>query len=1044
MRMHILMQCFKPLKHCKGMFCFFTFFLVLSFSADAKSLIEIDLTEVGSVYSFDGSSILSQEREITGRVTDTEGVPVADATISAGGSEKQTSTDQEGRFTIVLSRNDSSLIVSSIGYKTQEIVIDSNADYQVTLQEDTMGLEEVVAVGYGVQKKVSITNAVSSISGDELTNRNSTNATQALQGKLSGLTIIDRGGSPGAENLTTRIRGVTSLNDNNPLVLIDGVPGSLARVNPVDIESVSVLKDAASTAIYGSRASAGVILVTTKASKDGKLSVSYNGFYGLARPNNTPVHMDAITYMKQQNQAYLNTNGQKFYSDEHIENWLENHRNEPEKYPEPNTWQDALYHLASQHSHTIAISGGDSEKVTNRISARYQAEDGILPNYGFKIAELRSKNDFKVFDKLTVGANINARFSDRKAPVSEWESYYRMWQNSQWATPVYSDGSYGLSVDSFSPLIAAKERGQTDTKTTYLSGIFRADYQVNNTFRVTAQYSSQYEAGLITDFTNQYDFTDHVFPERRMFNTINAMRDNRTWMKEDGLDLHLNYNREINEHQLSALLGYSEIYHQDNWAEAARQDFYNNDLQAISMGANDGTQSARGENSEWGLRSFFGRANYDYQSKYLLEINARYDGSSRFAAGNRFGFFPSFSAGWRISSESFWEPVKEIINELKFRGSWGQVGSQQVGLYSYMPTYRQRNYIYNGSPVTGFRQTNLANQDISWETTTQMNIGVDGGLWNGLINFSFDYYEKRTDDILLLVPIPGMVGLDPTSQNAGVVENKGMEALIQFNKSFSDYHFGIGFNVNYNQNTVVDLAGTGPHVSAYGDSDYRTITTEGKPIGSYYGFQTDGFFQSQQEVDSYAKWDQSVGAGDLKYVDQNNDGVLSADDFVVFGKEMPDWTFSSNMSFGWKNLTLDLFWQGVSGSEKIMTGAIMEHGIWGGFTHAVYADYWTEENTGARYPRPTKYTMKNAQLSDFWMVDGSYIRLKNARLSYDFPLPLCEKIGASGVGVYISATNLLTFSKLNKYHIDPEMEGRGQEASFPQTSVSTIGLNINF
>lgn len=986
---------------------------------------------------------LTNQRPIAGRVIDQDGSPLEGVTVTVKGTTTTVKTDSDGAYAIS-AKSDEILEFSFVGMNHQEILVGNQTTINVTMHEGAMGINEVVVIGYGVQKRVSITNAVSSISSEEISSRNSTNVTQALQGKLPGLTILDHGGAPGSESLTSRIRGVTSLNDNNPLVLIDGVPGSLSRVNPADIESVSVLKDAASTAIYGSRASAGVILVTTKAPSDGKLAISYDGYFGLARSNNIPKHMDAVTYMKQQNDAYMNTYGYEFYTEEEIQSWPQNHAKDPENYPKPNVWWNTIFELAPQQSHTFTLSGGDREKITSRISLRYMDEDGILPNYGFNISEIRAKNDIKLSSRLTLGTNINVRLSERNAPYNEWESYNRMWQNSQWGVPYYSDGSYGLSVDSYSPLINLNEMGTSTTKGTYMVGIFKATYRLFDGLNLSGQYSTQYNLEDRTTFNNKYEFTDKLHPERRTFNTINRMNDNRFKSKEDMLDFQLTYNNTFDRHTLSGILGYSEIHFIDSWGAGYRQHFYNNQLQALSLGANDATQSATGGNSEWALRSYFARVNYDYDSKYLFEANARYDGSSRFADGYRYGFFPSFSLGWRLSSEGFWDPIKQVVTEFKVRGSWGEVGSQQVGLYSFMPTYNQMNYIFNEVLAPGYRQTNLANKNISWETTAQLNFGVDGYLFGNLLNFSFDYYKKTTRDILLLVPIPSVVGLGPTNQNAGRVENSGIEFLIQGHKTFGDFGVNLGFNVNYNRNKVLDLAGTGPHISAFGNSDYRTITVEGHPINSYYGFTTDGFFRNQEEVDNYAKWDGSVGPGDIKYVDQNNDGQLTPDDFVIFGTEMPDWTFSSNMSVAWKNWKLDLFWQGVSGSEKIMTGAIMEHGIWGGFTHEIYSDYWTPANMGARYPRPTKYTMKNAQISDFWMVDGNYLRLKNIRLSYDIPQNITERINVGRINIYASATNLLTFSKLNKYNIDPEMEGRGQESSFPQTSVTTLGISINF
>jgi TonB-linked SusC/RagA family outer membrane protein len=985
----------------------------------------------------------AQERSLTGSVTDSRSKePIIGANVVEKGTANGVITDMDGKFSLQLPPG-AVLQISYIGYTTKEIPVGNETHLLVALEEDTKALHEIVVVGYGVQRKISVTNAVSSIDSGDLSERNSTNVNQALQGRLPGLTVIDRGGAPGQESLTMRIRGATSLNVNDPLVLIDGVPGSLSYVNPVDIESVSVLKDAASAAIYGSRAATGVILVTTKAPKDGRLSVAYNAFFGIARTNNRPEHMDAVTYMKQQNAAYMNTYGYAYYTAEEIEQWPANHARDPEAYPVPNDWQNLMFRMAPQHSHTLTLSGG-SERITNRVSYRYMNQEGILPNYGFGIQEVRSRNEYKANERLTLSSNVNIRFGNRWAPYNEWESYNRMWQNSQWGVPRYSDGSYGLTVDSYSPLIQIHEMGKARWENHFLSGIFRGEYRLWEGLRLSAQYATQRYFTRWTSFNNKYDFTDKLHPDRRTFNTLNRMEDYRTGSQEDGLDFQWAYNRTFGQHTLSGIAGYSEIHYTSDGLGGYRQDFYNNNLQTLSMGADDATQSATGENSEWGLRSYFGRINYEYDSRYLFEANLRYDGSSRFARGHQYGFFPSLSMGWRLSGERFWEPLKETVNELKLRGSWGSVGSQQVGLFSFMKTYNQSNYLFNGTLASGYRQTTLASEDISWETTTQLNLGVDTYWFDSKWNVSFDYYDKRTEDILLLVPIPSIIGLAATNQNAGIVENKGFEFMLGTYHRWGDYRIEVSLNANYNKNKVMDLAGTGPHVSSYGNSDSRTITTEGYPIGSFYGFETDGFFQTWEEVEHYAKWDASVGPGDIKYVDQNMDGELTPEDYVIFGSELPDWTFSSSMSVAWKHWKLDLFWQGVAGSEKLMTGAILEHGIWGGFTHKVWADYWTPENTEAPYPRPTKYTMKNAQISDFSMLDGSYLRLKNIRLSCDIPKRLCEWLHIASANVYVSATDLLTFSALNKYDIDPEMIERGQESSFPQSSVTTLGLNINF
>jgi TonB-linked SusC/RagA family outer membrane protein len=998
--------------------------------------------------SSDKVLLLNQSR-VYGKIVDSEGIPLSGATVIEKGTANGTTANFDGNFSILLVDKNAVLIVSFIGFVTQEVDVSGKNSIDITMNIDAESLDEVVVVGYGVQKKVSITNAVSNIGPDDIRERNSTNVIQALQGKLPGLTVIDRGGEPGAQNLVLRIRGVTSLNDNQPLVLVDEVPADLSTVNPADIQSITVLKDAAAAAIYGSRAAAGVILVTTKRPSAGKMTVSYDGFYGVAVTNNKPVHMGAVDYMRMQNTGYTNTFGSTLFTEDQIQQWPKNYANDPENYPKPNTWLDELYEAAPQNSHTVTLSGG-SEAINSRVSIRYLNEDGIIPTFNFNLGEIRANTNFKVSDKLRFNTNLNYRSETRNRPYNPWglppNWNLLNWlsvQNSQWGVPRYSDGSYGLSQDGVSPLILAEQAGTSTFNTGRLTGIIKADYDIFDGLTISTQYWAKVIGTDASRFRNKFRFEDKRTGLVNEQN-ISTLNESRTKSKEDGLDLKLNYNKIIDKHNISALLGYSWIQFESNELSAYRQGFYNNDLTVISQGLLDGSQSNGGSASEWGLNSYFGRINYDFDERYLLEVNARHDGSSRFSQGNRYGFFPSFSFGWRISNEEFWGSLVDTITELKLRGSWGQTGNQTVDLWTYIPTYNQSNYIFNEGLATGFRQTNQASDNLSWETTSQVNIGLDASIYNNMVTFSADIYKKRTEDILLAVPIPAIIGLNPTNQNAGIIENTGFELMLAGSKVFGDFNAGLSLNANYNQNKVIDLAGTGPFISAFGNSDYRTITTEGSPINSYYGFETDGFFQSQEDVDNYATWDGSVGPGDVKYVDQNNDGSLTPDDFVIFGNELPNWTFNSNMSFGWKNLQLDLFWQGAAGSEKLVTGMMLEMGIWNGFTHEIYTDYWTESNRDAEFPRPTKFTMKNVQVSDRTMVDGSYLRLKTARISYNFPKPIISKLNLSNATIYLTSTNVMTFSQLNKFDIDPEQEGRGPEAFLPQTSVSTIGLNVTF
>ena len=982
---------------------------------------------------------------VTGTVTDQNGETLPGVSIMARGTTIGTVSGADGNYRITVPDSEAVLVFSFLGFATQEFLVGDRRAINVTLSEDNQMLEEVVVVGYGVQRRLSVTNAISTVGARDLTVRNSTNVNQALQGKLPGLTVIDRGGPPGTEDLTLRIRGITSLNNNAPLVLIDGVPGHLPNINPADIESVSVLKDAASSAIYGSRAAAGVILVTTRAPKEGKATVTYDGFVGWARTNMKVEHMDAITYMRHQNVASRNTYGpdrELPYPEDYIQGWAKNHAENPERYPEPNTWYDAIYRVAPQHSHTLSIAGGN-QVVRNRISLRYLDQEGVIPLYKLGISELRARNEVNL-NKFTFSSNVNLRFFDQKAPVEQSNIMNRMAQGSQWGVPYYSDGSYGLSVDNDSPIVRLYEGGNQSIRNLFIGGIFRGEYELIDGLKIAAQYSTQHNFRNSLYFRNSYTIIDKEYPTRRRTYSPNNFTSNKNWEKEDQIDLQLLYNKSFEKHSFSGILAYSQIGFNYDWLEGYRRDFFNNEMQVISQGAADGTQSPTGGNSQWGLRSYFGRVNYEYDHKYMLEASARYDGSSRFAKGYQYGFFPSASAGWRVSREDFWEPLNDVVNEFKLRGSWGQVGAQQVNPYQFMRVFVLSNYLFSDQLATGYRYTTLANEELSWETTTQWNFGIDTYILNR-INITFDWYKKTTTDILLNVPIPQIMGLNVVSSNAGIVENKGIEIMVGLRESFGDFSAGLDFSANYNQNKVIDLAGTGPHISSLGQNvDLRTIHAEGYPMSTYYGFKVDGMF-TQQDLDSgYARWDGSVGPGDLKYVDLNNDKELTAEDWTYLGQEFPVWTFSSNMHVAWKGLRLDLFWQGISGSRKPMTGAILEHGIWGGFAHKRWADYWTPENPNSPNPRPTKLTMKNAQMSEWSVLNGNYLRLKNVRLSYDLPNKFSDFLKIGSINVYVSATNLLTFSYLNSYNIDPEMTTRDQDNAFPQTSVTTVGLSINF
>ncbi|MEJ7694078.1 SusC/RagA family TonB-linked outer membrane protein, partial [Daejeonella sp.] len=546
------------------------------------------------------------------------------------------------------------------------------------------------------------------------------------------------------------------------------------------------------------------------------------------------------------------------------------------------------------------------------------------------------------------------------------------------------------------------------------------------------------------EFVTSYEIRDRVNPTIvRKARPINTLQETRNSSKELTLNSFLNYSTSLDKHTLAGLAGYSEIQNSGGSLTAFRQGFYNNDIQAIGQGTNDATKSNGGGETNWGLRSFFGRVNYAFDDKYLFEANARYDGSSRFSDNNRYSFFPSFSAGWRLSEEKFWGGLSNYVNEFKLRGSWGKTGNQAVDLYSYYSTLNLVTYSFNGAPVQGYTQQQLSSKDLTWETTTQSNIGLDAQFLNNRLSLGVDYYEKRTDGILLMLPVPATLGLLASPQNAGIVDNKGWEFAAGTRNKFGNFGLNVNLNFNINDNNVVDLAGTGPYITG-SDIDPRYLTGEGYPIDSFWGYRTDGFFQTKADADKSPVFIRPALAGDIKYVDMNNDKVIDAKDMTFVGNPFPKYTFGSSWNLAYKGFNLNMLLQGASGHEVQLTRALVQSGTAEAFTHKIYTNnFWSPENPNARFPRPIKFETRNQVNSDFNTIDGDYIRLKNIQLQYQIPTALTKRLLVERMNVYVSGTNLLTFSKLNEWNLDPEKVS-GWENYYPQVSLYTLGFNLQF
>ena len=994
------------------------------------------------------SSVFAQTSStITGTVNDEKGQPLNGVSVSIKGNANGTSTDASGKFSITVPNKQSVLVFSFVGYDPLEVKA-SKTVFHITLNPSDNRMSDVVVVGYGTQRKVSMTSAVSQISGKELTRRPVSSLEQALQGQLPGLTILDKGGQPGSSNNPIVLRGVNTLYTSEdlsgvpiaPLVLIDGVEQPFSNVNPDDIETISVLKDASSTAIYGSRASNGVILITTKRARSGKVSVGYSGYYAIQKSVSNPEALDLESYLQLENSAYKNvgSNPPKPYRDQDIDAYVKGNAEDPLHYPLPFDWYSRAFHTAPQTNHTLSVSGGN-ENFKGRMSLRYQDQQGIIHNTSSQLSEARVNTDFRVSSKINVSADVDYRYEKDQNPYGLSSIFQFMTQNSIWAVPQYPNGDYGGGTQGNNPLLLIEYGGYNKQSSDYIVGNLKGTWEIIKGLKFTTQFAARTTNVYGKLYQNTWETHDSTLVKKR--NLHNNLTESRNDNREYTLNNLLDYATNVGDHGLKFLLGYSQIDYTSSSLSAYRQDFYNNDVQSIGQGADDATKNNGGGDAQWGLRSYFGRFNYNYQDKYLFEANGRYDGSSRFTGDHQYSFFPSFSAGWRISQEKFWEGFADFVNDLKIRGSWGKTGNQAVALYSYFPTLNLVTYSFNGQPVAGYVQTQIANADLTWETTAETNIGLDAQLLNRRLSLTVDHYKKRTSGILLTLPVPGTLGLQAGPRNAGKVDNTGWELTVGSRNKFGQFGLDANLNLAINENKVVDLAGTGPFF--YGtDQNPRYTIQEGYPIYAFWGYKTNGLYQSDADAAAGPYYSRPAKAGDVNYVDMTKDGKIDAADQVYLGNTFPKYTFGGSFNFSYKALSLNLTLQGVSKANIRMAGAFGQGGNFEGMVPSIYKNnYWTPDNPNAYFARPTKQDLRNQTNNDRLVLDASYLRFKNIQLVYQLPASIIRKAYVNQASIYVSATNVLTFSKLNDWNIDPESMS-GVQNYYPQTQLFTVGLNI--
>lgn len=977
-----------------------------------------------------GFELYAQSNTITvkGKVM-ADGEPVIGATVLVKGVSTGTATDMDGNFTLNVASK-AVLVVSSIGYETQEVPVNGRKLINVVLKSDVVALKDVVVVGYGVQKKVNLTGAVSSLSTDELEGKPIANVLEAMQGTTPGLVIQQGTSTPGSVP-SINIRGLNTMNNNDPLVIIDGIEGSLANLNPADIEQVSILKDASSTAIYGSRASNGVVLVTTKKGKAGKVEISYDFMYGVQQPTSLPKIADSWVYAELYNEAAVNSGRSAKFTPEQIAQY---------RNGGPNVnWVKELYNRNSpQSSHSVSMTGGN-DQLSYMASLGYLDQSSMFkgPDYGYKRYNARLNVSHKVTKNFTL--NLTSQFA--RNDIKE-HAYWTEWiiEQANRMPPIYpiknEDGSYNYPAGSNSNgLQRLEEGGYRQNVNDELLGTIQAEWEVYKGLKLIGSAGGRVWNNKLHENRKAFEGTG---------DSENKLTEQFYRSKNITTNLMVTYNTKIGKHSIGGLLGYAyegfseKQFSTSRLTEDSKYDIFVGDLSGDKV-------SNTGSASDWAIYSGFARATYNYDEKYLLEFNIRNDYSSYFAKGNRSGVFPSFSAGWRISEEKFWSVLKPYVPSLKIRGSWGLVGNNRIGAYQYMQTVSVKNGISFGDKLAQTAEFASANPDLKWETTRMANIGFELGLLNNDLNITFDCFNNRTKDILVNLPVPGLFGNGAPIQNAGKVETRGWELSVNYRLKTGPVVHNFAGNISDSFNEVIDTRGT----EIIGGSDVQTIIKEGYPLYSYYAYRSDGFFQNEEECQKGPHLEGiTPKPGDIRYLDKNGDGVIKPDDdrFIV-GNDFPRYTFGFTYGLEYKGFDFSMMWQGVGRRNKWMRGESVEafHNNNEGPVMDFHQDRWTPNNPDATYPRLTMgaESANNAAKSDFWIQDAKYLRLKNVQIGYTFPQQWMKKLYVKNLRIFASVQNPLTFTKM-KGGWDPEYTGDGSGRAYPVARVYSFGLNVKF
>ncbi len=1028
--------------------------------------------------------VSAQDFVCSGTIIDDQGEPVIGASVLHKETSKGTISNLNGEFELQVPEG-AMITISYIGYTTVEVK--AAKGMRIIMREDNTTLDEVVVVGYGVQKKSVVTASIAKVGSDDLAHTAPVRMDNALKGLAAGVTVTSSSGQPGAA-AQIRIRGIGTINDSDPLYIVDGMPieDGFDFVNPTDIESIEVLKDAASGAIYGARAANGVVLVTTKSGKKGKTKVNYNFSYGWQSKWRKRDVLNATEYAVMMNEGYLNAGMDAPYAD-------------PYSYGEGTDWQDELfYDNAPVMNHDITISGA-SEKVNYYLSLGYYEQDGIIGgNFNrsnYNRLTMRSNTKYNIFDEsksrnwlnkfdITVNLSyakvrskdieVNSQYGSELgsaltlSPIltptltgeaAEEQNAYYYEHQADYYRPIYDSNGNLYTIpgseynEMVNPLMSLSLPGAQNWSHKFVTN-FAAELQLWDGFK----YRISYGADMSFWGSESYALTYYLSGNNRSNRTSASQESDRgtVWQLENVLT----YDKTINNHTFNVVLGQSAMKNTGWTLGASRNDLIDESKPYINFASG---LAENGDRDGWGgrsnphtLSSLFARLSYNYAERYMLQATVRRDGSSRFGSNNKYATFPSFSLGWNTTNEEFMSNRPDWLSNMKIRFSWGKNGNENIDDFQYIAlTSTGANYIFGNSEsvITGVSAAGLANENLKWEESEQTDVGIDFGFFNNSLRFTVDYYYKKTNGMLMTMSIPNYVGENLPIGNVGTMENSGVEFELGYKFSIADAHFSINGNASYLKNKLINLGNDTGYANYDTFQGVGTITRamNGMPFPYFYGLKTDGIFQSWDEVYAYVNSDGDLiqpdaQPGYVRFVDVNGDGTIDDDDRTYIGKGMPDWTFGFNFSASWRGFDFSMMWQGTAGND--IFDATRRIDITSSNLPSYMLNRWTGYGTSNKYPIfIAGDSSDNWTSSDLYIYDGSYMRLKNIELGYTVPQKITQKVLINSLRVYVSAENLFTFTK---YHgFDPEISSGGTSLGvdygvYPQARVWRIGFNLEF